>query len=207
MSENERRLLEILQEQSFKRGQFRLASGDESTYYIDGKLTQVSPEGAYLIGEVIREQTADIAFDAIGGLEAGAIPLTTSAVISYFHHSRPIEGFWVRDKEKAHGTKKLVEGRLRKNSRVVILDDVVTRGSSALKAVQAVREIGCEVVRVLALVDRLQGAAKLYREHQIADYRTIFTIRDSVNISLEHMDMVLILAKDINFLGSFIKLL
>ena len=178
MNSIERRLLEIFQQQSFKRGQFRLASGDESTYYIDGKMTQVSPEGAYLIGEVIQQHTADIQFDGIGGLEAGAIPLTTSAVISFFHHKRAIEGFWVRDREKSHGTKKLVEGRVQPGAKVVILDDVVTRGNSALKAIHAVREIGCEVVRVLALIDRLQGAAKLYREHNIPDYRTVFTIRD-----------------------------
>lgn len=178
MSDNERRLFEILRDNSFQFGDFRLASGDRSTYYIDGKMTEVSPEGAYLIGEVIRERTADIAFDAIGGLEAGAIPLTAAAVIAYFHDGRPIEGFWVRDGEKKHGTKKLIEGRLKPGSRVVIVDDVVTRGNSAQKAIVAVRGIGCEVVRVLAIVDRLQGAAKLYREMGLADYQRVFTIRD-----------------------------
>ena len=178
MSENERRLFEILRANSFQRGDFLLASGDRSNYYMDGKMTQVSPEGAYLIGEVIRERTADIEFDAIGGLEAGAIPLTTAAVISYFHAGRKIEGFWVRDGEKKHGTKKLIEGRLNPGNRVVIVEDVVTRGNSAQKAIVAVRAIGCEVVRVFAVVDRLQGAAKLYREMGIADYQSAFTIRD-----------------------------
>src|SRR5215510_11325490 len=130
MSDNERLLLQVLETRSFKLGTFRLASGDTSTYYIDGKMTEVNGEGAYLIGEVLRERTEDLDFHALGGLEAGAIPLTTAAVISYHRAGRSIEGFWVRDKEKAHGTKKLVEGGLVPNSRVVIVEDVVTRGTS-----------------------------------------------------------------------------
>lgn len=179
MTPNEERLLKIIAEQSFKLGDFLLVSGDRSTYYIDGKMTEVSPEGAYLIGEVIRERTEDIEFDAIGGLEAGAIPLTTAAVISFYHNGRgDIEGFWVRDKEKAHGTRKLVEGRLKPSSRVVIVDDVVTRGHSAMKAIEAVQAMGCKVVRVVALVDRLKGAREMYEAAGIYDYQTIFTIRD-----------------------------
>ena len=93
-------------------------------------------------------------------------------------HGRPIEGFWVRDGLKDHGTKKQVEGGLRKGMRVAVVDDVFTKGGSTLKAVQAVREFGCEVVLVLALVDRLRGARALFRQNGIDSYRTVFTIRD-----------------------------
>jgi orotate phosphoribosyltransferase len=178
MSENERKLLELLKDRSFKLGQFRLASGDTSTYFIDGKMTAVYSEGAYLIGEVLYERTKDLDVEAIGGLQVGAVPLTTAAVISYHHRGRRMEGFWVREAVKSHGTQKVVEGGLRPKSRVVIVDDVSTKGNSSLKAVEAVREIGCEVVLVLALVDRLRGAEELFRQHGVENYQSVFTIRD-----------------------------
>jgi orotate phosphoribosyltransferase len=141
-------------------------------------MTEVFSKGAHLIGEVLYERTKDLRIDAIGGLAVGAVPLTTAAVVSYHLHGRAMEGFWVRDKAKSHGTQKLVEGNLAPGARVVILDDVITEGKSSLKAVQEVREKGCEVVRVLALVDRLQGAAQLFRGEGIADFQSVFTIRD-----------------------------
>jgi orotate phosphoribosyltransferase len=178
MTDTEQQLLRFLTERSFKRGQFQLASGGTSNYYIDGRTSEVSSQAAPLIGEVIYERTKDLDFDAMGGLAVGAVPLTTAAVISFAHHGRAMEGFWVRDEVKKHGTKKLIEGKLEPGSRVVILDDVITKGGSALKAINAVKEIGCEVVLVLALVDRLEGGEKLFREHGITNFQPIFTIRD-----------------------------
>ena len=178
MSDAETPLLQLLTERSFRRGTFRLASGDTSDYFIDGKMTQVFSEAAYLIGEVLYEHTKDLNIDAIGGLEVGAVPLATAAVISYHHHGRRMEGFWVRDKVKDHGTKKLIEGNLKPGSRVVIVDDVITRGNSAAKAVRGVREINCEVVLVLALVDRLKGARQFFTEEGVENYESVFTIRD-----------------------------
>src|SRR5262245_60809004 len=112
MTSTEQRLLELLKERSFKRAPagelFTLASGAKSEYFIDGKMTAVSSEGAHLIGEVLYEWTKDAGIDAVGGLQVGAIPLVTAAVISYQRHSRPIEGFWVREEAKTHGTKKQI---------------------------------------------------------------------------------------------------
>src|SRR4051812_35535683 len=88
MSEVEIKLLQLFKERSFKLGSFRLASGDSSSYYIDGKMTEVSSAGAHLIGEVLYERTANLDIDAIGGLEVGAVPLTTAAVISYHLRGR-----------------------------------------------------------------------------------------------------------------------
>ncbi|HEY7328984.1 MAG TPA: orotate phosphoribosyltransferase [Gemmataceae bacterium] len=178
MSAIEKQLFQLLQDRSFKRGTFRLASGAMSEYYIDGKMAEAFSESAYLIGEVLYERTKDLSIDAIGGLEIGAVPLTTAAVISYHLHGQKMEGFWVRDKAKLHGTRKVIEGNLRPSSSVVILDDVITTGGSSGKAIKEVREMGCEVVRVLALVDRLQGAAEFFKNEGIADYQAIFTIRD-----------------------------
>src|SRR5690349_8800238 len=142
MTESQIKLLKILKERSFQRGTFRLASGDVSNYYIDGKMTEVFSEGAHLIGEVLYEHTKDLAIDAIGGLEVGAVPLTTAAVISYHLHGRPMEGFWVRDTTKDHGTRKMVEGKVWPGARVLVIDDVVTRGQSTIKAVKGVRAAG-----------------------------------------------------------------
>jgi orotate phosphoribosyltransferase len=178
MTRSETHLLQLLKDRSFKRGTFQLASGGTSDYYIDGKMTQVFSEAAYLIGEVLYERTQELQIDAIGGLEVGAVPLTTATVISYHHHGRRMEGFWVRDQAKAHGTRKIVEGNLRPGSRVVIVDDVITQGSSSLKAIRGVQSINCEVVLVLALVDRLQGAEELFRAEGIENFQAIFTIRD-----------------------------
>lgn len=178
MTDAERRLHHLLAERSIQRGTFKLASGGISDYYIDGRMSAVHSESAHLIGEVIYERTRHLDIQAIGGLAVGAVPLTTAAVISYHHHGRVLEGFWVRDEAKSHGTQKRIEGNLTPGSRVVVVDDVFTKGTSALKAVQAVREQNCEVVLVLALVDRLQGARALFREHGIEHYRPIFTIRE-----------------------------
>ena len=178
MTDAEHQLLQLLTTRSFKQGDFTLASGEKSSYYIDGRMSAVCSEGAYLMGQVLYEWTKDLDIDAIGGLEVGAVPLTTATVMTYRLNNRQMEGFWVRDKVKSHGTQKRIEGRLIEGARVVIVDDVFTKGGSALKAVEAVREAGCEVVMVLALVDRLRGARQLFAENGIDNYRAIFTIRD-----------------------------
>jgi orotate phosphoribosyltransferase len=178
MPHTEQKLRSLLTDRSFRRGTFDLASGATSSSYIDVRTSSVSSRGAHLIGQVIYEHTKDLAFDAIGGLEVGAIPLITAAVIAFGLRDLHKEGFWVRDKVKDHGTKKLIEGNLKPGSRVVIVDDVITSGGSSLKAIEAVREIGCEVVLVLALVDRLQGARELFHANGIESYESIFMIRD-----------------------------
>jgi len=182
MTDNERRLFELLKARSFKRAapgeRFVLASGAESDYFIDGKMTAVCSEGAELIGEVLYDWTRDLGIDAIGGLQVGAVPLITAAVISYARHGRPIEGFWVREEVKDHGTRKQVEGGLKPGMRVAVVDDVFTKGGSALKAARAATEFGCTVVLVLALVDRLQGARALFRANGIENYQRVFTIRE-----------------------------
>jgi orotate phosphoribosyltransferase len=178
MSDAETRLLQLLRERCFKRGTFRLASGGTSDYYIDGRMAEVYSEAAHLIGETLYERTKELACDAIGGLAVGAVPLTTAAVISYHLHGKKMEGFWVRDKAKTHGMQKLVEGNLTPGARVVIVDDVITKGQSAVKAAQEVKGMGCEVALVLALVDRLQGAEACVLNEGFLNYRAVFTIRD-----------------------------
>jgi orotate phosphoribosyltransferase len=182
MTEAESQLLELFKERSFKEGTFQLASGAVSNYYIDGRMSAVFSKGTFLIGRVLYERTKDLEFEALGGLEVGAVPLTAAAVMHYHLNGRTLEGFWVRDKQKAHGMRKLIEGGVKSGDRVVIVDDVLTSGQSALKAVEAVKELGCRVVMALALVDRLQGAAEACRQAGV-EFRSVFTIRDfGVNV-------------------------
>jgi orotate phosphoribosyltransferase len=178
MSEAEKDLLNLLKERAFRRGTFQLASGDTSAYYIDGKSIEVFSRGAYLIGEVLYGRTRNLNIRGMGGLEVGAIPLTTAAAVAYQRHGLELEGFWVRDQAKDHGTKKRIEGKLEPGSRVVVVDDVITRGTSSLKAVQEARNAGAQVVRVLALVDRLQGARELFENQHDLPFEAVFTIRD-----------------------------
>src|SRR5262245_23443160 len=105
MTDSEQQLLALLKARSFKRGTFKLASGATSNYYIDGKMSEVYSKGAFLIGRVLYERTKDLEFDAFGGLEVGAVPLAAATAVHYHLNGRTLEGFWVRDKTKTHGTR------------------------------------------------------------------------------------------------------
>ena len=128
MTDAERELLTLFKSRSFKTGTFTLASGATSNYYIDGRMTAVHSAGAFLIGRVLFEHTRDLAIDAIGGMAVGAVPLTTAAVQVVVHHGREVEGFWVRDKAKEHGAKKLVEGGLKPGSTITVEGEVKREG-------------------------------------------------------------------------------
>src|SRR5581483_6505700 len=97
-----------------------------------------------------------------GGLAVGAIPLVTSTMVVCHQHALSLEGFWVRNEVKDHGTKKLIEGRLPPNARVVVVDDVITSGESVEKAIRAVEAAGGTVVKVICLVDRQRGAKERF---------------------------------------------
>ena len=144
-------------------GHFTLSSGKKSDHYYDGKQLSQHPEGAYLIGEEIFDMLSGIDFDAIGGLEVSAIPIVTAVTIVSYIKGKPINSFWVRKEPKKHGTRKLIEGRFRKNSRVVIIDDVITEGNSIKKAIDAVQAEGCEVAKIIVVVDRLEGGSDRLR--------------------------------------------
>ncbi len=152
-------LIALLAERSTKRGQFMLASGKQSKYYIDARLTTMSPEGLSLIGPLalsaLRQSGWEI--DAIGGLTLGADPISYAISYASADSDRPLRAFTVRKKTKAHGTGKMIEGPFRDGDRVGIIEDVITTGGSALRAIEAVRTANGIVAGVLALVDREEG--------------------------------------------------
>lgn len=152
-------LIRLLAERSARRGNFTLASGRQSTLYIDARLTTMTPEGQLLIGrhglEVIRARGWSP--DAVGGLTLGADPISYAICHASGNTRNPLRSFTVRKEPKAHGTGKQVEGPVKSGDRVVIVEDVITTGGSASRAIEAVRREGIEPVGVLALVDREEG--------------------------------------------------
>ena len=168
-------LLNLIMSHAVSFGDFTLASGAKSSYYIDAKLATLIPDGFKLIGEVFADVLENTDFDAVGGHETGAIPIACSLA-----SVNPAAIFFVRRNKKEHGTQKWIEGPLQKNDRVVVVEDVVTTGGSVIKALKRVIEFGAEPVKILVLVDRLRQA----RENIIREcgsdygYESVFTIRD-----------------------------
>ena len=159
------RLKQIIAEKSvLSGGNFRLASGGESSLFFDMKMTLLDPEGAGLAADMILDHLEGKPVDAIGGIVLGACPIV-SAVCVKSHERQPITGFYVRKEPKERGTEKLIEGPLAKGARVVLVEDVTTKGGSVMKAVEAVVAAGCEIVEIITIVDRQSGAPALLAEN------------------------------------------
>jgi len=152
-------LLTLLAERSARRGHFTLSSGRESTLYIDARLTTMSPDGLALIGPValsaLRNTTWQI--DAVGGLTLGADPISYAIAYASATTDQPVRAFTVRKEAKTHGTAQRIEGPFHVGDHVVVIEDVITTGRSALQAVKAIQNAGGTVVGILALVDREEG--------------------------------------------------
>ena len=170
------KLLEIFRSRALSFGKFKLASGKESTYYINSKKVLFHAEAIWLLGDVLWELTRELNIAAIGGLEIGAIPMATAACLRYHENGRTLEGFFVRKEAKEHGSQQRLEGSIEPGQRVAVIDDVFTSGGSVLQAIAEVEKAGGKVVAVLCIVDRLEGAReKLATRYE---YRPIFTIED-----------------------------
>lgn len=165
-------LIALLAQRSVRRGHFTLASGKTSELYVDARITSMSAEGLSLIGpaglHAIR--TAGWEVDAVGGMTLGADPIAYA--ISYMSSLHPplVRAFTVRKETKTHGTGRLIEGPLEKGDRVVIVEDVITTGASALRAIDAVTNAGGKIQGVLALVDREDGGRRAIEDR---GYRVI----------------------------------
>lgn len=153
------RLVSLLAARSTRRGNFTLASGRQSSVYIDARLTTMSPDGLATIGPLSLERllAAGLRPDSVGGLTLGADPVSYAIAYASAQAGTPIRAFTVRKEPKTHGTGKVIEGPFSSGDRVVIIEDVITTGGSALRAVSAVRAAGGIVIGVLAVVDREEG--------------------------------------------------
>jgi orotate phosphoribosyltransferase len=170
------RLLNLFKSRAFSFGDFTLASGKKSNYYVNSKKALFYSEAVDLLGRAFFELTQDLPIQAIGGLEVGAIPLATATVLHYHQAGRSMEGFFVRKVAKDHGSKERIEGVLPPGANVAIVDDVLTTGGSALQAVEEVEKAGAKVLAVVCIVDRLEGAKNVFAPKY--HYRPLFTIRD-----------------------------
>jgi orotate phosphoribosyltransferase len=171
------KLLELIRRDAFKTGEFTLASGAKSNYYIDGRLLTLSSDGAHTLARVILAMIQDEAIDSVGGMTLGADPIIGAVLALADAQGRRLKGFICRKERKGHGTGKLVEGNLAGGDRVLMVEDVVTSGGSTLRAIDAVEELGGRIVRVIAMVDRLAGAGEAFAARGYA-FSPIFTIRD-----------------------------
>ena len=193
-------LLRILATHSFRLGEFILASGQKSEYYIDCRTTTLHAEGGRLAGmllhDLIRQHMPEAR--AVGGLTMGADPLVSNIATASAHFavseglnpSDPgihlVHGFLVRKAEKAHGTGRRIEGFCEAGAPVVVVDDVCTTGGSTITAIEAAREAGMRVVGVLCLVDRQQGGrARIEAAAEGAPFLSLFTADDVRNVHID----------------------
>jgi orotate phosphoribosyltransferase len=171
-------LLELIRTRSFGRGRIVLASGRESDYYIDMRPTTLHPAGATCVGELIVDALEGMPVEFVGGLEIGAVPIAAAVATASNRRGGNIGAFFVRKKAKDHGAKKLVEGLPKgeslKGRNVVIVDDVMTTGGSSVQAINAVREEGANILLVLTIVDRLEGAAETFAAEKLP-FRALYT--------------------------------
>ncbi|MDR3629062.1 MAG: orotate phosphoribosyltransferase [Desulfocapsaceae bacterium] len=166
--DDRQRLKEILLDKSYKKGTFTLTSGKTSDFYIDGKQTTLSAEGAYLCGKLLLEliHTEKQPIEAVGGMTLGADPLVTAVSLVSFLEGAPIPAFIVRKEAKGHGTGNFIEGlkNMPEGCRVALVEDVVTTGGTLLKVIDRVEAQGFKVGLVVTVVERQEGGADTLRK-------------------------------------------
>lgn len=170
-------LIELIKTHSLQFGKFTLASGKEANFYLDCRKVTLHPQGANQIGAGMLELLADNLPDAIGGMAIGADPISAATITLAGGRDLNLLGFIVRKEAKQHGTGRQVEGPVQAGMSAVIVEDVVTSGGSALKAVDAAREFGLQVDRILAVVDRLEGGREAIEAAGLT-LQTLVTVRD-----------------------------
>lgn len=170
-------LLDLFCQLAYQEGDFVLSSGQRSSYYINGKHVTLHPQGALAIGRILLPLLPTNT-QAVAGLTLGADPIVTAVSVVSAYENRPIPALIIRKEAKGHGTKAYIEGpSLPDGAEVVVLEDVVTTGQSAMKAVDRLRQGGYKVNEVIALVDRQQGGAQLYASAGLK-FQSVFSIEE-----------------------------
>jgi orotate phosphoribosyltransferase len=170
-------LLDLFARLAYKEGDFLLSSGQRSSYYINGKPVTLNSEGALAVGRLLFSSLPEDT-QAVAGLTLGADPIVSAVSVVSAYENRPIPALIIRKEAKGHGTQAYIEGPiLAEGTKVVVLEDVVTTGKSAMQAVERLRGAGYKCDRVIALVDREQGGAEFYQAQGL-QFQSIFSIRD-----------------------------
>lgn len=192
MDKKRRKILKYLRRESFRSSHsetFPLSSGIKSKYYIDCKASLAFPEVRELVGDLIFEIVQGMQFDAVGGLFIGAYPMAMAVSDAYYRRGNAgIRAFVIRKEAKSHGLLKLIEGGVREASRVLIVDDVVTSGSSTVEAITKCRDEGLEVVRAIALVDRQEEHGGENIRKQAVEFDALFTLADLIEFNESDQD-------------------
>lgn len=179
-----RKLLSLLKTRSFKRGNFTLASGKKSEYFIDCKKTILSAEGHWLSGKllienILRAEELGIKASVVAGVAIGGCSLASAvATMSYDNASPPIDAIYIRKEIKDHGTKNLIEGNVEPGSNIVLLEDTITTGGSSINALSILKDAGYNPVLVISIVDRLEDGSKNIEEKVGIPVISLFTIED-----------------------------
>src|SRR5690606_20106766 len=168
-------LLRQINDKAVVRGRVILSSGAEADYYVDLRKITLDGQSAPLVGRVMLDLTADLDYDAVGGLTLGADPVATAMLHAAAAQGRELDAFVVRKSAKQHGLQRRIEGPDVAGRRVLVLDDTSTTGNSPLTAVAALREAGAEVVGIAAVVER--GAAAAISDAGLP-YRYAYTVDD-----------------------------
>jgi orotate phosphoribosyltransferase len=172
------RLAELIKEKALRLGDFTLASGQKSNYYIDGRCVTLDGEGAYCIARCILDLLEGTDVEAAGGMSLGADPIAGAVACLAGEQGKPLTAFIVRKQPKDHGTGQQVEGPLRDGARVAVLEDTVTTGGSPLEAAAALeREKHAQIVTMIVLVDRQQGAREKI-EAAGYHFQSLFTVEE-----------------------------
>ncbi|MBI5144580.1 MAG: orotate phosphoribosyltransferase [Candidatus Omnitrophica bacterium] len=172
------RLRQLLLKEALKKGKFTLSSGKISNYYLDGRIITLSPEGAYLVASIILDYIKDKDIVAIGGPTLGADPMV-GAIAALSHLQKiPLRTFIVRKSAKEHGTQRQIEGpALKKEDKVILIDDVATTGKALIEAKNALQELGVKVDTAIVIVDRNEGARENLAKVGLK-LESIFNIKD-----------------------------
>lgn len=182
MNETRAQLLEEIKQHAVHFGDFTLTSGAKSSYYLNCRQVTLSPRGAFLTANVILDVIDDQSVDAVGGMTLAADPIVAAVALESWHRGQPRRAAIVRKEAKGHGLQRRVEGPIQAGDRVMVVDDVLTTGGSVLQSIDAIEEMGAEVVGVVVLLDRLEGGTERIRErgYPLTAIFTVDDIRDYV---------------------------
>ncbi|MBN3887345.1 MAG: orotate phosphoribosyltransferase [Nostoc sp.] len=171
------KLLDLFCQLAYQEGDFLLSSGLRSSYYVNKTQVTLHPQGALAVGRLLFP-LLPVDTQAVGGLTMGADPIVTAVSIVSVYENRPIPALIIRKEAKGYGTRAYIEGpSLSEGAKVVVLEDVVTTGQSALKAVERLKDAGYTVNQVISLVDREQGGSELYQSAGLK-FETLFSIQE-----------------------------
>lgn len=178
------RTLERAQElDALRFGDFTLTSGAKSSYYFDGRVLTLDPEGADLVSEAFLAMAVEVSAAGVGGPTVAAVPIAGALALRSRQAGTPMDGFFVRDAIKGHGARKQVEGAIKPGTKVVVFDDTVSTGGSLLNALDAIQEFGCDVVAVLCVLDRHQGGSDEVRTRGIL-FRAMLEADSDGNVAI-----------------------